>query len=107
MRFRAPARARPALGARAEFSGSRPSASAPAIRAGDARLRALALEGVPVVHGDGAIPDASWPAERSVLAIGIERAGALQLAERFGQNAWVEVVAGEPARLVFTRHWGE
>lgn len=68
-------------------------------------LARLSADGIAVLHGDGHLPGSGWPPERSVLAIGIAREQARALAERFGQNAYVEITPEQPARLVLTRHW--
>ena len=70
-----------------------------------ALLAALVRPGIACVPATARDPHAGWPAEDSVLAIGLPREQAHALAERFGQYAWVEVVSGVPARLVFTSHW--
>lgn len=46
-----------------------------------------------------------WPAEQSVLALRLGPGSALRLAQRFAQNAYVEVTSGRSAQLVFTEHW--
>jgi hypothetical protein len=68
-------------------------------------LAALARLGTACVPGVGEDPQQRWPPERSVLAIGLARERARALAASFGQYAWVELVAGAPARLVYTAHW--
>lgn len=70
-----------------------------------ALLALLAAEGVALLHGDSHLPGGAWPAERSVLALGLAHERALALAERCEQYAFVGLAAGEPARLVFTSHW--
>lgn len=72
-----------------------------------ALLAALASLGVACVPGAGHDPRGTWPPEDSVLAIGLPRAPACALAERFAQYAWVDVATGASARLVFTSHWPE
>lgn len=65
----------------------------------------LALEiermGLPAFPGEGIGDDARWPAERSVLVIGISEDEAVRLARRFHQRAIVTLRAGEPAKLVW------
>lgn len=68
-------------------------------------LAALARLGTACVPAVGADPQQRWPPELSVLAIGLARDPASALAASFGQYAWVELMAGAPARLVFTVHW--
>lgn len=64
---------------------------------------ALELErmGLPFLPGKGIGDDGRWPAERSVLVIGIAEDEAVRLARLFGQRAIVTLRAGEPARLVW------
>ena len=69
-------------------------------------LQALAELRVPWLRGNGRDANGEWPAEPSVLALGLERQQAMRLAEQFEQNAYVEVARGMPARLVLTAHWG-
>jgi Protein of unknown function (DUF3293) len=56
--------------------------------------------GHPMFPGDGIGADGTWPPERSVLVLGIEREAAIQLGRRFGQLAIVYGEAGGPAVLV-------
>ena len=70
-----------------------------------ALLRALAEQGVRWLPASGRDPCGQWPAERSVLAIGLNKARALRLAEHFAQNAYLQLVRDAPARLVLTAHW--
>jgi hypothetical protein len=49
--------------------------------------------------GQGIGDDGTWPAERSVLVLGIERDAAIGLGRRFGQRAIVCGRLGEPATL--------
>jgi hypothetical protein len=51
--------------------------------------------------GHGAGRDGRWPPEPSLLIVGIVESDAVELARRFGQNAFVAGRAGEPARLVW------
>lgn len=53
-----------------------------------------AIEGV----GEGLVGD--WPAERSVLVIGIPLEAASEIGRRFGQNAIVHHEARRPSRLI-------
>jgi hypothetical protein len=50
--------------------------------------------------GEGIGVDGTWPPERSILVLGIEREAAVQLGGRFGQVAIVFGEAGGPATLV-------
>ncbi len=47
-----------------------------------------------------------WPPEDGVLVLDLDRTTALELAERFGQNAIAQFDRGEPAELVTTRLMG-
>jgi hypothetical protein len=53
-------------------------------------------------HGHGVGRDGNWPPEPSLLVVGIAETEALELAERFGQNAIVVGRGGEAARLAWT-----
>jgi len=95
---------------RAAFLSACNPRSTPLAQARNARrqrtlLAALARLGTACVPGVGDDPQQRWPPEHSVLAIGLARDRACALAACFGQYAWVELVAGAPARLVFTAHW--
>ena len=70
-----------------------------------ALLSALVVLGVSCLPGNGRDPGGVWPDESAVLAFGLGRERALQLAEEFGQNAYLEVVPGAPVRLVLTGCW--
>jgi hypothetical protein len=61
-------------------------------------LRALPHHGVP--------DDADWEAEQGLFVLDLDDAGAVALAERYGQNAIVCYARGRPARLVATRLFG-
>jgi hypothetical protein len=52
-------------------------------------------------HGNGVGRDGDWPAEPSLLIVGVSEREALELARSFGQNAIVAGRLGEPARLVW------
>ena len=67
--------------------------------------RALHKLDVLWLPGYGRDPVGVWGAEASVLALGLGRAQAMQLAERFEQNAYIEVLPHMPAKLVLTAHW--
>ncbi len=57
--------------------------------------------GLPFLPGEGIGDDGRWPAERSVLVIGIAEQEAVRLARRFNQRAIVTIRSGQPARLVW------
>lgn len=100
---------RPPAASAAYLTAFNPRSRAHAARDNALRQRALlallAAEGVALLHGDSHLPGGAWPAERSVLALGLAHERALALAERCEQYAFVGLAAGEPARLVFTSHW--
>ena len=50
--------------------------------------------------GEGIGDDGTWPPERSLLVLGIDHAGAVQLGHRFGQRAIVWGELGGLAALV-------
>jgi hypothetical protein len=52
--------------------------------------------GHPMFAGEGIGDDRTWPPERSVLVLGIEREAAVQLGRRFGQRA---IVCGQVGGL--------
>jgi len=56
--------------------------------------------------GFGAGPDGDWPAEPSLLVLGINRTDAVRLGHRFGQNAIVWGSVGMPAELLDCRSAG-
>jgi len=70
----------------------------------DARQRELAhtvaTRGWTALPGLGIGDDGAWPAEESLLVLGISREEALALARRFGQAAIVFGERGGPAELV-------
>lgn len=77
------------------------------------RMAALVVDlgviGWPMVHGLGEpepaeASQANWTAEPSVLVLGLSRAVALELAERYEQNAFVYGRRGGVAELVWTSH---
>lgn len=65
----------------------------------DNLLRALDAEGYRYVEGHGEAPGEQWPAERSVLVLGMDAAAGEAWANRFEQNAIVTGRKGEAARL--------
>jgi hypothetical protein len=71
-----------------------------------ALLHALHELGVQWLAGIGRDRTGQWPAEPSVLALGLGREQAMRLAGQFQQNAYLEVVRGAPVRLVLTALWG-
>lgn len=67
-----------------------------------ARLAArLDDRGLAHLPGEGAGDDPAWPAEPSVLVLGIDEREAVALAREFDQHAIVVGRRGEPARLVW------
>jgi hypothetical protein len=64
----------------------------------DEAVRVMALA---VFRGEGKGDDDAWPAEPSLLVLGIAEAEALTLARRFGQAAVVFGERGGPARLLW------
>ncbi len=56
--------------------------------------------GHPHYHGEGVGRDRTWPAEPSLLVLGIDRQAAIGLGIRFGQLAIVCGELGRPATLV-------
>ena len=56
--------------------------------------------GNPTYRGEGIGTDRSWPSERSILVLGIERQAAMGLGVRFGQRAIVWGELAGPAVLV-------
>lgn len=73
------------------------------------RAAAEALEGLasaagsPYYRGEGRDPDGRWPAERSLLILGIFRENAEALGRLFGQNAIVFIERGGAPALVFLK----
>jgi hypothetical protein len=60
----------------------------------------LRRDGLIVFPGEGVGDDGRWPPEPSVLVLGISRADALALGQRFGQRAIVYGEAGKSPQLV-------
>ena len=56
--------------------------------------------GTTIMPGEARDPAGAWPAEPSLLIVGISRADAEALGRRFGQNAIVFVEKGRAAELV-------
>lgn len=57
------------------------------------------------LEGEGRDPAGAWPAEPSFLVLGILRAQALELARRFGQNAFVWCERGAAPQLALAAKW--
>jgi len=74
----------------------------------DNRRQACRLEqtvmslGLRFLGGEGQGDDGAWPAEPSLLVLGVRLEDAVALARRFGQAAFVFGECGRPARLVWT-----
>lgn len=67
-----------------------------------ARLERLVRQrGLEAHAGAGVGADAEWPAEPSLLVVGIAEGEAVALARAFDQHALVVGRSGEPARLVW------
>ena len=64
--------------------------------------RAVAEAGYRFYRGEGMGDNGAWPAEPSLLVLGIREADAAALARQFGQAAIVFGERGGPARLVWT-----
>lgn len=71
-------------------------------RAQDRLTEHLGRVGLAFVPGEGRGRAGNWPAEQSVLVIGVGRPQAEGIAAEFGQKAFVWIEAGKPAELVFT-----
>ncbi|MCP1677010.1 hypothetical protein J2T57_004184 [Natronocella acetinitrilica] len=56
-----------------------------------------------VVTANGEVPDGDWPAEPSLLAVGLAPADGRRLGAEFCQNAVVEFEIYKPARLALLR----
>ena len=77
------------------------ASNAAAQQALESELHAL---GCRLLPGEGHDAAGAWPSERSVLALGLGAVQGLDLARRWGQNAFVWIEApGAPCTLVFTR----
>jgi len=70
--------------------------------------RAVTAAGLPFYRGEGK-GDGAWPAEPSLLVLGIGADDAAALARRFGQAAFVFGARGAAARLAWidVRHFGQ
>src|SRR6185503_8757729 len=60
--------------------------------------------GLTAFEGRGEPADGNWPAERSLLVLGISRGRAISLGRKFGQVCIVFGRRGEKAELVLTKH---
>ena len=63
-------------------------------------IDAVRDRGLAFLEGEGIGADTGWPAEPSILILGIESDAARALGRQFGQLAIVVGRAGQPARLV-------
>jgi hypothetical protein len=63
-------------------------------------IDAVRDRGLAFLEGEGIGADTRWPAEPSILILGIESDAARALGRQFGQLAIVVGRAGQPARLV-------
>lgn len=66
---------------------------------------ALQAAGRSYLEGEGRDPKGAWPAEPSLLVLGMPRAEATGLARRFAQNAFVWCEPGKPPELVVVARW--
>ena len=69
-------------------------------------LVALRADGHEAIEGWGRDPSGEWPAERSLLVPGLALPRALELAQRFGQNALLQAAEDAVPRLVWTGRAG-
>ena len=72
-------------------------------RAHEALIGELRARGLRWLEGDGVDPYGKWSSETSVMVLDIDQLSATAIAMQFGQNAYVWIHVGDPARLVFTR----
>lgn len=69
-----------------------------------ARLqRHVASMGLQALRGEGADPAGAWPAEPSLLVLGLDEPSGRQLADRFDQNAVICANADGIPRLILCR----
>jgi len=61
----------------------------------------LSTAGYRFFPGEGVPADSAWPPEASVLVLGINRAAAIAVGRRYGQNAIVVGAKGQAAELLF------
>jgi uncharacterized protein len=99
----APARSAAFLGA--ANPGSEPRSEEENRVLAAALKQALEAAGRRYFDGEGRDPSGAWPAEPSVLVLGIARAEAAELACRFGQNAFVWCEPGKPPELAVVAKW--
>ena len=71
------------------------------LRRHEALLHHLRRHALPCHFGVGIGDDGSWPAEESVLVLGLDETAALSLGRTFGQRAVVVGERGRPARLAW------
>jgi hypothetical protein len=64
-------------------------------------IRDLRKQGIEYLEGRGRHPDGGWPAEPSVLALGIDRRNACALGRKYEQNALVLCGADAVPRLIW------
>jgi hypothetical protein len=83
--------------------GSVPASAAANDAAHRRLLGLLQAAGHAVIAGWGRDPTGAWPAERSLLALGITAGSARRLAAAFGQNALLHAGADAVPRLVWVR----
>jgi len=81
--------------------GSVPASAADNEAAHRRLLALLRAGGHPLIEGWGRDPTGAWPAERSVLALGISASAARRLAARCGQRALLCAGADAVPRLVW------
>jgi len=68
-----------------------------------ALLAELAQHPYPTLPARNEAPDGSWPVEESVLVLDAAQALGIELAQRFGQNAFVTIAHDATPRLVLLR----
>jgi hypothetical protein len=81
---------------------SEPTGNAANARAQGCLVHDLATLGIAHIAGRGIGHDGTWPPEPSVLALGISRISAEELARRYHQNAFLWVQRGTAPELVLT-----
>ena len=64
-------------------------------------LAELEARAIIVFRGFGVGDNTDWPAEDSVLALGVKLEEARELGRRFGQNALVYGTHGQPSQLIW------
>lgn len=68
----------------------------------DALLRDVEAKGFRWLPGSGEAYAGDWPAEPSILILGIDEDAARALSQAYGQNAFVWAAFGEPPSLILT-----